>query len=238
MQSSDAAFKAGYVVGQVLTLGVGVLLIAAMVVCLVMAIRRKTTGWIVGAAVSGLLVLGGIAVAVFAAVTGIVSAAAKAEKIDQKLASADGRYSLSVPHGWKTMNQLNKEALISSGNPVREQYMIVLAEPKGEFKGSAADYSKVTSEHIVASLKDPQLGEPEAVESNGLKGIQRRIDGEAQGVAVIYLHTVFDTPDQMCQVICWTLKGREKAALPVFKNVVATFMAGAAQSPSSLPGTK
>lgn len=223
MQSSDSAYNAGYMLGKVLGFGIGLGLMVAMIVCLVMAIRRKSTGWIVAAAVSGLLVLGGIGVAVLAAVTGVVSAAAKMDKLDQRLTTENQKYALTVPHSWRSMKELNAKAVIASGNGAKEQYFILITEPKQGFAGALADYSIAATGRMAERAQNGKLGDFEHVSLNGRDALQRRLTGNFQGMEIAYLHTSIETDGEWCQLICWTLAPREKIAFPVFEKVVKTF---------------
>lgn len=222
MQNTDSAYNAGYMLGKMLGIGIGLALMVAMIVCLVMALRKRTTGWIVAAAVSGLLTVGVIGIAVMAALTGVVSAVAKMDQIDQRVASPDQKYALTVPHSWRAMNEINAKASIATGNGLKEQYLMVISESKDGFTGTLSDYAQTVTENIAAKASNAQSGDLEQVTVNGKNALRRRITGKIEGLDIAYMHTSLETDDQWCQLICWTLAPREKIAFPVFEKVVNT----------------
>src|SRR5688572_9420232 len=49
------------------------------------------------------------------------------------LNSADGKFQLTVPAGWRENPSLNEKADIRAGNSLAETYVIVLTEEKADF---------------------------------------------------------------------------------------------------------
>ena len=227
---NDTAYQVGYIFGILLVAGLGIGFIIFAIIAVVKAFTKKTTGWIVTACLSGLLMIGILGAFVVAVVAGVVTAvnSASGNSPNIQLSSKDGIYSFDVPSAWKEMPKLNPAASLGAGNGLREQYLMLFVDSKEDFKGSLESFSKLVTERIAKKMQGSALGEVKHLTINGHPAHQRRISGTANNLGLVYLHTSVELPDSYCQILCWTLTSKESTAFPVFEKVIPTFTTKAA----------
>lgn len=134
--------------------------------------------------------------------------------------TSDKVMQFQVPASWETINGLNDEASFQMGHAYKEQYMIVISEPKIDFDGTLAEYSVVTTNNILSGLADNVKSEATEIDINGMKAIQCAISGTIQRLRVHYLHTVIVTENDFHQVLCWTLSSKKESVFPTFYEII------------------
>lgn len=227
-----SAYETGQAVGRYFAIAVvAVALLGGglfFVISMVKATTRKTRGWIISVVVSGVVALCGLLGAVGLAASSL-GKAIQASKSDgerkSKLASDDGRYRIEVPKSWKEMPELNEAAGIVAGNAFREQYVLVIENPKSDFVGNLEEFEQLTSDGLEENLKNPEVSEPENRKVGAYPALHRRVAGTTDNIRVVYQISSVETADAFYQVMMWTIPSRESIALPVFREVVDSFSA-------------
>ena len=222
----------GSIIGSLLCAGLGVF----AVVAIVMACVKRTTGWIVAGVVFLLLGIAGagvIGVAGFKAFTD----ARKAQTTRKSVTSSDGWVRLQIPGSWSELPELGADASLKVGNKFAEQYLMIFTDPKSDFRGSLDSFSQLTTKRMLSKLADSSASGPTPLTINGFPAVRVRLEGTANSVRVVYLHTSVETPDGFHQILQWTLPSREKIAFPIFEEVASTFNLArpASVEPSSQP---
>jgi acyl carrier protein len=208
------------------------------VVAMIKAATRKTRGWIIGAVVSGVVALGGLlgAAGLAASSLGKALQSSKAEGARKKrIASADGSFRLEIPGNWKEMPELNEDAGIAAGNALREQYVVVIENPKSDYVGDFEDFDKLTTGMLTGNLEKAEISAPQDREIGGYPARHRRLAGTTENIRVVYQISSIETGDAFYQVLMWTIPSREAAALPVFREVIDSFSAQAAPPDPNRP---
>jgi hypothetical protein len=231
---TSPAYEAGQNLGQsfltvlvvVALLGGGIFFVIAMV----KATTAKSRGWIIGVVVSGLVALCGLlgAAGLAARSLGKViqsNKAAAERKI--RLVSDDGRYRIEVPGTWKSMRELNEEAGIAAGNAIREQYVLVIENPKSDYVGDLDSFDELTVELISDNLEKPELSDSEDRPVGSYPARHRRLVGTTENVRIVYQLASIETDDAFYQLMMWTVPSREAASKEVFREVVDSFTAKA-----------
>jgi acyl carrier protein len=229
-----SAYEAGQAFGRTLAI-VGVLLALfgggiTFLVAMIKASTRRTRGWIIGALVAGLVTLIGLigAVGLAASSLGKAIQAKKTSAERKKRVSADGgRYRLEIPGHWREMPALNEEAGIGAGNEAREQYLLVIENPKSDFVGDLDAFDQLSTNLMTANLENPEVSEPERRDAGKYPARHRRVVGTTENIRVAYQISSIESADAFYQVLMWTTPSRETAALPLFREVVDSFSAQA-----------
>lgn len=196
------------------------------IVAIIKAFTKQTTGWIITAVVSAVVALIGL--------FGSISLAAKAvtklakEKKEEgerrkRVASADGKFRLEVPGNWKEMPGLNEAASISAGNEFKEQYVMVIENPKTDFEGTLAEFEDAVSGMVIGNLEKAESGDPEKASIGKFPAIRRRFTGVADNIRVVYHSAAVETKTGFYQILTWTTPSRESAAKAVFEEVINSF---------------
>ena len=122
-----------------------------------------------------------------------------------RVSALDGRLSLDLPPGWKTVESLNPLANLKVGDPIADVYLIVVSEKKSEATESTlAGYSRAVRERLKASLKSSSERGPWNISVGSHRAMRYEIPGVSQdGMDLIYLHTVVETPEYFHQVVGW-----------------------------------
>lgn len=144
----------------------------------------------------------------------------------QWVAAEDGSSKILLPVSWQPMPELTEVASVEYGNPYREQYAVVITEPKADFADDVDlfAYNDLVLEQnyrpVLANLSVKLLGE---VEVNGMKGIKYELRGEIDNVKIVYLHTALEGADHFHQVLFWTLPTQWRANRKTFETALAKF---------------
>lgn len=204
---------------------VGLALAIFFIVALVRATSTKAKGWVIACVASGVLTLSAFGVAAKFGVQEVQKFIVEGARIEKPMIGKSGRFRMTVPNNWSPMPKLNAIADIAAGNLLLEQYLMVIAEPKDEVGMGLEEFAKTVTEQMRTKLEKPQQGEFAKLALGTFPALRCRIAGKAEGIDIVYLHTSVETPDHLCQVLCWTLAPREQTAFPIFEKVAATFSA-------------
>lgn len=202
----------------------GILFPALFLFFLIMALTRKSKGWIIAAVVSGILalllfgvlMLGGA----MSAFKGIKEAAEPRE-----FSSSDGLVRITGGGGWRIQNLGVEDATLAVGSPFKEEYLIVISEPKADFPEGfdLSQFAQVAVEQSSAAITDPEAGEFTPVSVKGLDGLRVEITGTVDGIGIAYLNTYFSGRDHFHQVMSWTLLDRKESAFPNLESASDSF---------------
>ncbi len=216
------AYSAGYILGAFVGGLVAIGLLILFVIAIIQAINKRSKGWIITSVITGILGLGLVGTGVVIGMSAIIKKAANDAKIEQKLTSKDERFTIVVPNGWDVMPELHEDADLAAGNGSLEQYGIVLVESKAELKMDLPAYAKL----IMDSMKERVNGTPGPLENTIIQekpAIRSRLVGKVDGIDIVYQCHFVETPDSLCQILCWTLPRNESRAFPIFTKVAASF---------------
>ena len=202
----------------------GILILAAILIPIVFVIASilsfatKKRAWIVTAVLSGLITMGIVGLSV----VGYRIATAKAST-GKSMRFLDGKVEITLPSNWQMLSSLNENASLQAGNLLREEYLIVISEPKKDFDGSLTGYAKLTSSAILNSLEHGEISGAQELKINGMPAVRYTMSGRIDNLDVDYIHTSFEGSDYFHQVLGWTLKAKHDEAFPILLEAVSTF---------------
>jgi len=218
---ASSALQSGQAAGILVGIIFGFATVAFAVVAIILAFVRKTRGWIITACVTGglslLLVVGTIGAGIYFA-----QQAAKKNRATTTIHSTDGLTSLDTPGNWKTLGNLNPIASIEAGNPLREEYAMVISEPNPN-SIELDRFVEVVVEQMVGKMDSATPGETTKISLNGRAARRVRIDCTSSKLKLVYLLTAIADGENLHQVLCWTLASKERTALPVLTRVSDSF---------------
>ena len=141
------------------------------------------------------------------------------------LKSADGKFQLTVPAGWREDSSLNDKAEIRAANPQQEMYVVVITEQKADFTDETTldHYTELTLESMKANLASPDSTPAVPVRINGNPGQQYLIQGAIKNVKLSYLVTTVETTAHFHQIITWTLFSRASKNQTTLQKLTETF---------------
>ena len=138
--------------------------------------------------------------------------------------SEDGKSKVVVPKSWSKQTGLNDVADLQIANTRKENYLIVISEPKSDFDNiSVEKYSEITRKFIVDSIQGPKLSEPQNLTINGNSALQYEITGSIDNINIIYFHTAVEGKENFHQVLAWTLPSKRSENEPVLKSIINSF---------------
>jgi acyl carrier protein len=225
MNGSEGAAAAGLQFsdwsGILLPGGVALAMGLVAVVALAFAVHRKS--WALGG-VSVFAVLVLIVCSVFVMRGGgRLMQKYRAENERGWLASSeDGRLQFRVPGNWKDDAEVGEDAAVHLANRIREQYLLAYAFPRG---GDVAlrDWATAVNEEMSSNVENSTPGPLEERNVGEYPALRTRLEGTVEGVNIVYHVTFLQLPEEFAYVLCWTLKGRERTAFPIFDKVVDSF---------------
>ena len=211
---------------------VGLLFPALFLFFLIMALTRKSKGWIIAAVVSGIITLltfiGGI---VFAVTTAAKEAKKQAEP--RTFTTSDGLATVTGAPQWRALAIGSAEASLGIGNQVLEQYLVVVTKPRSDFPEgyTLAEFAEIASEQALATLADAEVTDFAEVSVGGMKGLRREAKGLADGLGIFYLNTYLESPTHFHQVMTWTLVKNEEGSRALLEAASDSFREVASQLP-------
>lgn len=194
------------------------------ILALVMALVKKTRGWIIAAVVSGvlglLLVFGGVGTAMFLGVS-----EARKQAVPRNFTLEGGVATVTGGPGWKVLDIGSEDADLGIGNIFSEQYLVVLAEPKADFPEGydLAGFAELAFGQFAGTLEETQASEPVAVTRQSLPRLRREMTAKGDGIRVFYLIDYAEGRDHYYQVMAWTLENRQTSGRPVLEAALDSF---------------
>ncbi len=129
---------------------------------------------------------------------------------------------VSIPNDWKEYPKLHPKADLAYMNGVREEYFMILEEPKSAFpEGMTLErYAQAIAK--VGLPANADLGELKSVSINGQPALQRHLTATVKNISAVYESTCVEFPTSFLHVLCWTLPTHEASAFPTYEKVLAT----------------
>ena len=230
--SASQAENFGYIVGVI----IGIFLVVAIflgiptlfIIALVKSFTKKTKGWIILCIIFGFLLtipVGLLSYGVYRRISSYTEYIDMEEAVPPggEIISEDGHFKLKIPDHWKILQNLNDAAIMQVGNPMKEQYLIVITDMKEDFDGSLSDHVSITSQNLISATHDTQISEPEHLEINGCHCIRYYITGTIERAKVKYIQTTIEGKKAFYQVLVWTVPSKSEEAFEVFEQVLQSF---------------
>jgi hypothetical protein len=171
--------------------------------------------------------------AVIAVVLGLVACKEPAPKV---VVARNGSAQMTVPGNWKEDPDLNDEADVQASRRLSELYAMVLSEPRGPLGDANVDeVSELTRSRQLASFTGASEKGPVRRIIHGHPAVQYELRGAGEnGLRIVMLHTVIETPERFLQVLAWTTEERwEKHQERLQKIVDSVQVPGEAPGPAT-----
>ncbi len=124
------------------------------------------------------------------------------------IANNDCKCSVEIPTTWSEEFDFHPEAVIQAGSLDSEELFMVLSIEKGNFKDVTAEqYGEYVIEGVQESADDSKVHRREAIEINGLKGMQFEVYAVIDKQETLNIFTFLDTPERFYQVVAWSTSG-------------------------------
>ena len=224
MDSSSSAYEILKVIAGMLGCVLIILVPALFLFTLIMAMTRKSKGWIVATIVAGTISLAMIGVgAVYGFRFG--SKALKEQRAVQVFATSDGLASVSGAPGWRVLDLGAEDATMSIGNLVAEEYLLVISELKSDFDADfkLSDFAEIASQQTIDTVEGAVAGELVEKTIQGLPAYEREVSGTIEGTDVSYFNSYVEGREHFYQVMAWTLTNRKEKAFPRLRAAADSF---------------
>jgi hypothetical protein len=143
----------------------------------------------------------------------------------QVIKSADGKFQLTVPGGWRDDPELHEEAALKASNRVAEMYVVVISESKQDFTDEMTleDFTELTRTNMSRKVGDADATVPASMTVNGYPAFQYTLRGTVDKFKAAYLITLVETPTSFHQIITWTLNSRYDKNFATLYEVTESF---------------
>lgn len=218
------AERVGYFIG----IGVGLMLILGVgglgVVSIILAFTRRTKGWIVLGAISGVILL---AVAVFfvaAFTTGVVqglkrAAETQAAKAGQKVTGQKLPFTVELPAGWTVKRGQGQFDFVASRGGT--DYIGVIAEEMNV--GDPQNVANFARDHLKSFATDVTLSEVEPLTLAEREWRQFKVKCKVQGIPFAYQYYVYTGDEGTFQILGWTFQNLWERRANALREVMQTF---------------
>ena len=135
--------------------------------------------------------------------------------------------SMDIPDFMTETWQLNDNAILQYNNTMKELYIVVIEDSKGQLIELGAkfaglnDFNKFSLEDFTQDAT--QVGTPYSFTLNGKKAIQTEVRKDVEDLNLYFLFTTVETDGHFYKVLTWTLKEFEKEHAETMKAMVNSF---------------
>jgi hypothetical protein len=117
-----------------------------------------------------------------------------------------------IPSGWKSVDSLNRDAVISAANVSDGEYFMVICDPKEAISPSVDTYADTVSQAMVKRLQNGSREEPTHLQLNGIPAIRYILSGTYSNYEFVYTLTCVEGSRYRYQLLGWTFKNRRAVA--------------------------
>ena len=137
----------------------------------------------------------------------------------------DNLTKMRVPTSWNKHPEFTEVAGIEYANLQREQYLVVISEPKADFTSNTDvfGYNDLLQQNLRESLENLQVKYLGEVKINGMNGLKYELRGEIDNVKIVYLQVALEGEDHFHQLLFWTLPTRWRSNLGLFEEALVSF---------------
>ncbi len=146
--------------------------------------------------------------------------------VNRQWAIADDNVTrIRVPTSWKKQPELTDIAGIEYANLQREQYLIVISEPKADFTSSTDVfvYNDLLEQNLRDSIDNFQVKYLGEVKINGMNGLKYEMRGEIDNIKIAYLQVALEGENHFHQLLFWTVPNRWRTNLELFEEALVSF---------------
>jgi hypothetical protein len=137
----------------------------------------------------------------------------------------DNLTKMSVPTSWEEHPEFTEVAGLEYANLQREQYLVVISEPKTDFTSNTDvfGYNDLLQQNLRDSISNLQVKYLGEVQINGMNGLKYELKGEIDNLKIVYLQVALEGEDHFHQLLFWTLPSRWRSNLELFEEALVSF---------------
>lgn len=181
---------------------------------------RRFPVWLIGViGVAGLASLAACAILVI----GVLSLLGQRVEASTVITAVDGQSRVTVPGGWRELNDLHDDAELQAGDRGQNQYVVVLTEDKADLDMDLATYADTVLNGLAGDIEDARVSEPRSLTINGRSAVQYEVRGTVNGIKVVYWMTDVEGTRNFFQVLGWTAQSKAEQNGPALQTIVESF---------------
>lgn len=152
------------------------------------------------------------------------------------LIRVNNQYSIEIPTFMNKSNDLNIEASLQYQNIFKETYVIVIDEPKDEFKSvfigldeydnsvsAAKNYKDIQLQFLEEEVIIKSIDEKESSIINGLPFEITEVDATVEGIDIGYTIAFVEGAKNVYMIMAWTMQNRHEKYSQLFEKIVKSF---------------
>ena len=210
------AGRAGYYFSIVLAVVVTLAVLIFGLVAIIMALTRRTTGWIIAGSIAGVGMLAFGALFVVGFVAGVKQGIEGKRSSTQAggVQTITGKvrpYTIQAPAGWTIKRSQGVYDLVANNGG---NFVSVIVEEVD--LGSAANITQAARERIKEVASDVELSEPEPIQIDGREWLQFTVKCKVKLIPFGYQYYTYSGKEGSFQLIGWTFQNlwdRQSATL-------------------------
>jgi len=142
----------------------------------------------------------------------------------KEIQGLQGLIQVTVPSNWYESKTLHKSADIQAGEDQGETYLLVVSELRSAIQSKTMDgYSIYTRQKLSGSLGESKIFGPWYSSVKGRPAVRCEIHGKSDGLNLIYMHEVVETPRYFHQVVAWTRADKFEKNKPEMLKIMESF---------------
>jgi hypothetical protein len=134
----------------------------------------------------------------------------------------DGSVELTVPSTWSEDPSLHRDAVLQASSRVDELYAAVFVSDRVMFAPDATrkQLAKLGRDELVASLDGGQVRGVTTRKIGGMGATVSEVAGAIDGLDIVYLSVLIETPTRFIEVSAWTLESGFAAKRSTMYDVI------------------
>lgn len=181
---------------------------------------RRFPVWLI--AVIGVAGLAGLAVCAIIAI-GVLSLLGQRVEAPKVITATDGQSRITVPGGWRKMNDLHDSAELQAGDESQNQYLVVLTENKADFDLDLESYTDIVLDGLAEDVESVQISDARSLTINGHPALQYEVRGTVDNINVVYWLTSVEGTSNFYQVLGWTTQSKAEQNGPSLQKIIESF---------------
>ena len=129
---------------------------------------------------------------------------------------------ITVPGTWGP-DQINEQAVLQVSNRIKDEYVIVLSEPKEDLADmDLLKFSEVTRALQLKQMSNTSEEGPLPRTLNGMPAIEWVLNGTARNANVTMKHVAISGSKNYHQLLAWTVKSKWEQEKATLDSVIST----------------
>jgi hypothetical protein len=163
---------------------------------------------------------------------GLVLLTSCTQKTELQTVSYQNKYSIEIPNYLTKSFNLNDEATLQYQNLFKDEYVIIIEEPKSEFDDAIEilgttkgleGYHQILVQNLETAIENMEITAVENIKINSFSAKIFSVTGNVENYNVFYKYGIIEGSKSYFQILCWTSKDKQLKSEPWMTQAIKSF---------------